>query len=120
MKTATLTNNLNGKTVEVHATTDHSASSYGVPVWVDNDGQAYCQVGFESPFFSVNFTDEEKPIPSILKDAREAKGLTLRELSDLTGINASNLSRIERGEISPNLDTLQCVCSALGLKISLF
>lgn len=48
-----LTNNLNGAQVEVHATTDNTASSYGQLVWVDSDGQAYCQVGLEAPFYTV-------------------------------------------------------------------
>lgn len=48
-----LINNLNGAQVEVYATTDNTASSYGQPVWVDSDGQAYCQVGLEAPFYTV-------------------------------------------------------------------
>ena len=53
MNTHILTNNLNGVQVEVHATTDNTASSYGQPVWEDSDGQAYCQVGLEAPFYTV-------------------------------------------------------------------
>lgn len=53
MNTHILTSNLSGVQVEVHATTDNTASSYGQPVWVDSDGQAYCQVGLESPFYTV-------------------------------------------------------------------
>ena len=48
-----LTSNLNGEQVEVHATTDNTAGSYGQPVWEDSDGQAYCQVGLEAPFYTV-------------------------------------------------------------------
>ena len=33
--TATLTNNINGLSVEVYATTNNPASSYGRAVWVD-------------------------------------------------------------------------------------
>lgn len=53
MYTHVLTNNLNGVSVEVYATTEHPTSSYGQPVWVDSDGQAYCQVGLEAPFYTV-------------------------------------------------------------------
>ena len=53
MKTATLTNVINGVSVEVYSTTDNTASSYGQPVWEDSDGQAYCQVGLEAPFYTV-------------------------------------------------------------------
>lgn len=114
MKTATLTNIVNGKSVEVYATTEHSASSYGIPVWVDSEGQAYCQVGSEAPFYEVRYNIDE-----VLKEARESSGLTIRALSEKTGINASNLSRIERGEISPTVETLQKIASALGLQLRL-
>jgi len=50
---AKLTNLINGVTIEVHATTDHPDSSYGQPVWVDDNGTAYCQVGLPSPFYQI-------------------------------------------------------------------
>ena len=31
--------------VRVHATTEHADSSYGIPVWVDDEGNSYGQVG---------------------------------------------------------------------------
>ena len=54
---ATLINNINGVAVKVTATTEHSTSSYGQPVWVDEDNNAYCQVGMEAPFYTV--TEDE-------------------------------------------------------------
>lgn len=53
MRKYRLTNMLNGLSVIVHKTTQHSASSYGLPVWVDDEGEAYCQVGLEAPFYTV-------------------------------------------------------------------
>ncbi len=50
---AILTNRINGMSVQVHATTEHPDSSYGQPVWVDDDNQAYCQVGMEAPFYDI-------------------------------------------------------------------
>lgn len=58
MTTATLTNIINGESVRVHATTDHPASSYGQPVWVDDEGYAYCQVGLPSPFYKISDVEE--------------------------------------------------------------
>lgn len=49
-----LTNRINGMSVQVYATTDHPDSSYGQPVWVDDEGQAYCQVGMEAPFYDIS------------------------------------------------------------------
>lgn len=52
-RTATLTNIINGVKVKVHATTDHPDSHYGIPVWVDDDKIAYCQVGLPNPFYTI-------------------------------------------------------------------
>lgn len=53
MRTATLINMVNGVEVRVHATTDHPESSYGIPVWVDDDNNAYCQVDTPTPFYEI-------------------------------------------------------------------
>lgn len=53
--TATLINNLTGERIPVTATCEHSASSYGKPVWVDGENNAYLQVGLErmQPLYSI-------------------------------------------------------------------
>lgn len=38
---------------EVTSTTNHPDSSYGKAVWVDKEGNAYCQVGMEAPFYTI-------------------------------------------------------------------
>lgn len=53
MRKYRLTNMINGYSVIVHKTTRHAASSYGQPVWVDDDAEAYCQVGLEAPFYKI-------------------------------------------------------------------
>lgn len=50
-----------GTEIPVHATTEHPASSYGKAVWVDDDNNAYMQVGLEMlvPQYRItNVTDE--------------------------------------------------------------
>jgi transcriptional regulator with XRE-family HTH domain len=54
-----------------------------------------------------------------LKKAREAKGITLRHLEELTGIAHANLSKIESGKTDPRLSTLRTICNALGLTIEI-
>ena len=54
MKRATLKNVINGQTVEVFATTESSASSYGRAVWCDDDWNAYCEVDNPSPFYEIS------------------------------------------------------------------
>ena len=51
--TAVLINTINDCRVVVHATTEHPASSYGIPVWVDDNNEAYIQVGAKSPFYEI-------------------------------------------------------------------
>ncbi len=50
-----------------------------------------------------------------LRAAREAQGRSLRDVARESGIDASNLSRIERGIQRPTLDTLVRIGQALGL-----
>lgn len=55
---AILTNKLSGESVEVHSTTEHPDSSYGQPVWVDNEGQAYCQCNLPNPLYDIQIIEE--------------------------------------------------------------
>jgi DNA-binding Xre family transcriptional regulator len=56
-----------------------------------------------------------------LRDERKQQGLTLRELSEMTGIDEPALSRLETGKnTNPTLDTLDRVAAALGKVISCF
>lgn len=50
---AILKNNITGVEVAVHSTTEHPDSHYGQAVWVDDNNQAYVQVGMEAPFYSI-------------------------------------------------------------------
>lgn len=50
-----------------------------------------------------------------LKTWREKRSMTLAELSALTGISPSTLSRLEAGKRAPNLELLVPIARALGL-----
>lgn len=54
-----------------------------------------------------------------LKEIRENRGMTARELSFLTRIDPSNLSRIEQGKHAINLDTLFKILYYLDANIRL-
>jgi DNA-binding Xre family transcriptional regulator len=57
-------------------------------------------------------------IALLLCAARQEKGLSLRQLSDLTGISRPALSRIESGDNkNPTLNTLLRIAKALGKEI---
>jgi len=52
-----------------------------------------------------------------IKEIREGRGLDGRELAQLAGIDAANLSRIENGRYSVGLDILAKIATALGKKV---
>lgn len=51
--------------------------------------------------------------------ARVAAKMTQKELSERSGINQSNISRIENGDISPNVSTLKKLAEALGTTLKI-
>ena len=53
-----------------------------------------------------------------IKSARQAAGLTQQQLADRTGLNRSQIQKIERGEIKPaNMSAINYIrlCRALSL-----
>lgn len=50
--------------------------------------------------------------------ARTKKNLTLKQLSELTGISKTTLNTIENGKTSPTLRQLEAIAIALNTKIS--
>ena len=55
-----------------------------------------------------------------LRALRASRGLTLADLSGLTGISVAMLSHIERGQSSPSLKTLERLRQALDVHLSDF
>ena len=53
-----------------------------------------------------------------LKELRERRGVSLRELSRLSGLSTNTLSMIERGRSSPSVSTLYRLVEALNFSIS--
>lgn len=51
-------------------------------------------------------------------DARKAKKLTLRELSELTGISKTTLNDIENNRKSPTLKQLEIISASLDTGIT--
>ncbi|CAD0186529.1 anaerobic benzoate catabolism transcriptional regulator [Ruegeria sp. THAF57] len=52
-------------------------------------------------------------LPTRLKEARRAKGLSLEAVANLSGVSRSMVSQIERGESSPTISTLWNLTRAL-------
>lgn len=52
---------------------------------------------------------------SILKFLRKQRGITLQELSKISGVSYAPLANLENNKIKPNLDTLDKICMALEI-----
>lgn len=83
------------------------------------------QIEAEKPEISARIKAQLEAASSVqrvfeqLKQVREAKGLSLREVQDLTGIDASALSKLERGERENfTVDTLVRYAQALGKQVA--
>lgn len=50
--------------------------------------------------------------------ARNKRGLTLKQLEAVTGIGKTTLNNIENGLVSPTLNQLEAIARALDVKIS--
>jgi len=63
--------------------------------------------------------DERTELGALLASARKARSLTQPALSELTGIQQAEISRIERGTGNPTAATLLRLADALGQKLTL-
>ena len=52
-------------------------------------------------------------------DARREKGITQKELSELTGIAQGDISKLENGSANPSIKTLKRVATALGKRLKI-
>lgn len=59
-------------------------------------------------------------IGEALKDCRELKQLSLGQLSVLSGVNKSYLSKIENNKRDPSISSLQAICKSLGIPLGVF
>lgn len=52
-----------------------------------------------------------------LKVAREKKGYTLKQLSEVSGLSIGFISQVERGQTDPSLSSLKNLATALDIKL---
>lgn len=86
-----------------------------------DDFKKFLTSQLENPEFKKEWDklEPEYQIMSAMIKARNETGITQQQLSKLTGINQSNLSRIENGNGNPSLSTLQRIATAFGKKLSI-
>lgn len=69
---------------------------------------------------STEEVDQTKAIGAAVRSYRKAKGLTLRELADASGLSAGFLSLAERGRSAFALTSLRAIATAMDLRINDF
>lgn len=52
-------------------------------------------------------------------EIRQNKGLSIRQLAELCGVTAQNITKIEHGKYNVSVDILGKICEALGCRIDL-
>jgi transcriptional regulator with XRE-family HTH domain len=52
-----------------------------------------------------------------LRQARQARGLTLRKLADVLGVSPSLISQVETGRAKPSVNTLYALANELGISL---
>jgi transcriptional regulator with XRE-family HTH domain len=55
-----------------------------------------------------------------LRDARKARNLTIKQLSEKSKVSPGMISWIERGRVNPSVDVVFKICNALELSIDYF
>ena len=64
-------------------------------------------------------SEPEAQIMKAMLEARREKGLTQKELAEITGINQADISKLENGNGNPSVRTLQRLADGLGMKVKL-
>lgn len=84
-----------------------------------DDMQKYLDEQLINPEFKKEYDalEPEFAIIRAILDARREKGITQKELSELTGIAQGDISKLENGNANPSVKTLERVASALGKRL---
>ena len=54
-----------------------------------------------------------------IAEIRQAKGLSIRQLADASGVNFANIYKIENGKYNVSIDILGKICDVLGCQIKI-
>ena len=54
-----------------------------------------------------------------IAEIRKKKGLTILQLHEMTGLDNSNIGKIERGRYNVSIDILQKICDALDVRLDI-
>jgi transcriptional regulator with XRE-family HTH domain len=69
---------------------------------------------------SVDMLDTQISVGKRLREIRTLRGLSMRSLAEMSGLNINTLSLIENGHTSPSVSTLQQLAQSLQVNITEF
>jgi transcriptional regulator with XRE-family HTH domain len=86
-----------------------------------SDFREYLDAQLQNPEFEKEWNDLEPEFNTIqaIIDARKSSHLTQKELAERTGINQSDISKIETGNANPALSTLKRLADGMGMVLKL-
>ncbi len=65
-------------------------------------------------------SDENGSLGSSIRRARKRRGLTIQQVADISQLSISFISQVERGLVSPSVNSLQKISRVLGIQIGGF
>lgn len=87
----------------------------------DLDGQAVQSdpvFGDGFIYYSITESDAER-LGKVIREARMAMGLSIREFEEMCGVSRTNISKLERGEYNASISVLSRVLKPLGRKLTI-
>ena len=81
----------------------------------------YLEEQLKDPEFKEEYDalEPEFAVIRAILNARHEKGITQKELSELTGIAQGDISKLENGSANPSVRTLERVANALGKRLKI-
>ena len=92
--------------------------AYGI-VWTDELDIETETIYEDGETIEVKPINIQKSSSQAVLSARAKSGLSQKELSELTGIDQSDISKIERGVANPSVATLERIAAALGGRLTI-
>lgn len=86
-----------------------------------SDFRKYLDKQLQNPEFKKEWDNLEPEFDTIqaIIDARKSSNMTQKELAERTGIDQSDISKIETGNANPALSTLKRLAEGMGMVLKL-
>lgn len=91
---------------------------YGI-IWNDDLDIEVETIYEEGKIIRIKRPEVSHAVGMAVAEARARKGITQKELAELTDIDQSDISKIERGTANPSVGTLNRIAEALDSKLTI-